>query len=137
MPCEPGRIPSDQPGLLKLIATVLKLAHGEEVIWAIDLNHGGPAAADRHPRRPWPERPPHPGQDRPSRLPALPRGRQNGRAKDAALIGDQARTRKDLQPLRAGDETSTGLRMLTARGPTNPRTRSVRSTASRPSCSNL
>ncbi len=43
MPCEPGRIPSDQPDLLKLIATVLKLAHGEEVIWATDLNHWGPA----------------------------------------------------------------------------------------------
>ncbi|WP_374223601.1 transposase [Arthrobacter sp. ISL-30] len=30
-------------------------------------------------------------------------------------MADQARMRKDLQPLRAGDETSTGLRILTAR----------------------
>jgi transposase len=36
-------------------------------------------------------------------------------AKDAAVIADQARMRPDLQPLRAGDETSTGLRILTAR----------------------
>ena len=36
-------------------------------------------------------------------------------AKDAAVIADEARMRKDLQPLRAGDEISTGLRILTAR----------------------
>jgi hypothetical protein len=31
------------------------------------------------------------------------------------VIADQARMRRDLQPLRAGDEISTGLRILTAR----------------------
>ncbi|WP_416346391.1 IS110 family transposase [Arthrobacter sp. MI7-26] len=36
-------------------------------------------------------------------------------AKDAAVIADQARMRRDLQPLRAGAEISTGLRILTAR----------------------
>lgn len=31
------------------------------------------------------------------------------------MIADQARMRRDLQPLRAGDEISTGLGILTAR----------------------
>jgi hypothetical protein len=36
-------------------------------------------------------------------------------AKDAAVIADQARMRKDFQPLRPGDDLSTGLGPLTAR----------------------
>ncbi|BCW69275.1 hypothetical protein NicSoilB8_03190 [Arthrobacter sp. NicSoilB8] len=45
----------------------------------------------------------------------LYRGDGKTDAKDAAVIADQARMRKDLQPLRAGDEISTVLRILTAR----------------------
>jgi hypothetical protein len=37
------KIPTDEPALLELIANVLKLGDGDEVIWATDLNHGGPA----------------------------------------------------------------------------------------------
>ena len=37
------KIPNDEPALLELIATVLNLADGDEVVWATDLNHGGPA----------------------------------------------------------------------------------------------
>jgi hypothetical protein len=37
------RIPNDEPALLELIAKVLKVAAGDEVVWATDLNHGGPA----------------------------------------------------------------------------------------------
>jgi hypothetical protein len=37
------KIPNDEPALLDLIANVLKLGDGDEVIWATDLNHGGPA----------------------------------------------------------------------------------------------
>ncbi|MDQ1065156.1 hypothetical protein QFZ32_000595 [Streptomyces canus] len=36
-------------------------------------------------------------------------------AKDAAVIADQARIRRDLHPLRAGDETVTDLKILTGR----------------------
>ena len=43
------------------------------------------------------------------------RGEGKTDAKDAAVIADQARMRNDLQALRAGDEISTGLRILTAR----------------------
>jgi transposase len=36
-------------------------------------------------------------------------------AKDAAIIADQARMRRDLQPLRPGDEIAVDLRILTGR----------------------
>ena len=36
-------------------------------------------------------------------------------AKDAAMIADQARMRRDLQPLRPGDDIAVELRILTAR----------------------
>ena len=37
------RVPNDEPALLQLLAGVLELAAGDEVVWATDLNHGGPA----------------------------------------------------------------------------------------------
>jgi transposase len=108
------KTPNDEPDLLELIANVLKLAGGDEVLWATDLNHGGPALLIAlllaH------------GQNIlyiPGRIvhhaSKIYRGEGKTDAKDAAVIADQARMRRDLQPLRAGDETSTGLRILTAR----------------------
>jgi hypothetical protein len=44
-----------------------------------------------------------------------PSGHHSANAKDAAVIADQVRMNRDLQPLRAGDEISIGLRLLTAR----------------------
>jgi transposase len=108
------KILNDEPALLELIANVLKLAAGHEVIWATDLNPGGPALLIAllvgH------------GQDIlyiPGRTvhhaSKIYRGDGKTDAKDAAVIADQARMRNDLQVLRAGDEISTGLRILTAR----------------------
>ncbi|WP_240793753.1 MULTISPECIES: IS110 family transposase [unclassified Arthrobacter] len=108
------KIPNDEPALLQLLATVLEMAGGDEVVWATDLNHGGPALLIAlligH------------GQDIlyiPGRTvhhaSKIYRGEGKTDAKDAAVIADQARMRTDLQPLRAGDEISTGLRLLTAR----------------------
>jgi transposase len=108
------KIPNDEAALLELIANVLKLGDGDEAVWATDLNHGGPALLIAlllaH------------GQNIlyiPGRIvhhaSKLYRGEGKTDAKDAAVIADQARIRRDLQPLRAGDETSTGLRILTAR----------------------
>jgi Transposase len=108
------KIPNDEPALLELIGAVLKLGAGDEVVWATDLNHGGPALLIAlllaH------------GQNIlyiPGRIvhhaSKLYRGEGKTDAKDAAVIADQARMRRDLQPLRAGDETSTGLRILTSR----------------------
>lgn len=108
------KTPNDEPALLELIASVLKLGDGDEVVWATDLNHGGPAllialllAHDQNILY-IPGRIVHHASK-------LYRGEGKTDAKDAAVIADQARMRKDLQPLRAGDEISTGLRILTAR----------------------
>jgi transposase len=108
------RVANDETVLLELIDAVTTLADGEEVTWAIDLNHGGAAllitlliTAEQ-------------------RLLYIPgrtvhyasggyRGDSKTDAKDAAIIADQARMRRDLQPLRPGDEIAVDLRILTAR----------------------
>jgi transposase len=108
------KIPNDEAALLELIANVLKLGDGDEFIWATDLNHGGPAlliallVAHGQDILYIPGRTVHHASK-------VYRGDGKTDAKDAAVIADQARMRRDLQPLRAGDETSTGLRLLTAR----------------------
>ena len=43
------------------------------------------------------------------------RGEGKTDAKDAAVIADQARMRRDLQPLRPGDDIAVELRILTSR----------------------
>ncbi|BBY80189.1 hypothetical protein MPUL_13470 [Mycolicibacterium pulveris] len=108
------RVANDEATLLKLISTVATMADGGEVTWAIDLNAGGAAllitlliAADQ-------------------RLLYIPgrtvhhasgsyRGEGKTDAKDAAVIADQARMRRDLQPLRPGDDIAVELRILTSR----------------------
>ena len=108
------RVANDETVLLELMQAVMTLADGGEVTWAIDLNHGGAAllitlliAAEQ-------------------RLLYIPgrtvyhasggyRGDGKTDAKDAAVIADQARMRRDLQPLRPGDEIAVDLRILTAR----------------------
>jgi transposase len=108
------RVTNDEAALLELIAAVSTLADGGEITWAIDLNAGGAAllitlliAAEQ-------------------RLLYIPgrtvyhasgsyRGDGKTDAKDAAIIADQARMRRDLQPLRTGDDIAVELRILTAR----------------------
>jgi transposase len=108
------RVANDETLLQELITSVTALADGGEVTWAIDLNHGGAAllimlliTAEQ-------------------RLLYIPgrtvyhasggyRGDGKTDAKDAAVIADQARMRRDLQPLRTGDEIAVDLRILTAR----------------------
>ena len=108
------RVINDEAALLELISTVAAMAGGGEVTWAIDLNAGGAAllitlliAAEQ-------------------RLLYIPgrtvhhasgsyRGEGKTDAKDAAVIADQARMRRDLQPLRPGDDITVELRILTSR----------------------
>ncbi len=108
------RVANDESALLDLIGTAETLADGGELTWAIDLNAGGAAllitlliAAEQ-------------------RLLYIPgrtvhhasggyRGEGKTDAKDAAVIADQARMRRDLQPLRVGDDIAVELRILTAR----------------------
>jgi transposase len=108
------RVANDEAALLELINAVQALADRREITWAIDLNGGGAAllitlliTAEQ-------------------RLLYIPgrtvhhaagsyRGEGKTDAKDAAVIADQARMRRDLQPLRAGDDIAVELRILTSR----------------------
>jgi transposase len=106
------RVANDEPDLEILIADVAAL--GEEATWTTDMAGGGAAlligllAAA--------------GQQ----LLYLPghalahaaggyRGEGKTDARDAAIIADQARMRRDLQPLRPGDEITAELKILTER----------------------
>ena len=108
------RVANDEAALLELISASTALADGGELTWAIDLNAGGAAllialliGAEQ-------------------RLLYIPgrtvhhasggyRGEGKTDAKDAAIIADQARMRRDLQPLRPGDDIAVELRILTSR----------------------
>ncbi|MCX4769254.1 MULTISPECIES: IS110 family transposase [unclassified Streptomyces] len=106
------RVANDEPELLELLADVLAL--GDEVTWGIDLADGGAALAIailfNH------EQPVHYISGRAiHRASESYRGEGKTDAKDAAVIADQVRIRRDLQPLRTGDETVTDLKILTGR----------------------
>jgi transposase len=106
------RAANDEPELLELLADVLAL--GDEVTWGIDLADGGAALAiaillnHDQPVLYLSGRAIH-------RASEGYRGEGKTDAKDAAVIADQARIRRDLHPLRAGDETVTDLKILTGR----------------------
>ena len=108
------KVANDEVELLGLIADVVKLSDGSSLTWATDLNHGGSALLialllnHEQVLLYIPGRTVHHASK-------LYRGDGKTDAKDAAVIADLARMRRDLQPLRTGDETSIGLRILTAR----------------------
>ncbi|MCJ1697903.1 IS110 family transposase [Rathayibacter caricis] len=106
------RVPNSEDELLELISTVTELAGGDALVWATDLNRGGaalllglltahhqnviyiPGYAVHHASKAY-------------------RGDGKSDAKDAAIIADQARIRRDLQIREPDDETSIELRVLT------------------------
>ncbi|WP_420031387.1 IS110 family transposase [Streptomyces sp. cg28] len=106
------RVANDEPGLLELLTDVLAL--GDEVTWGIDLADGGAALAitilfDHG-------QPVHYISGRAiHRASESYRGEGKTDAKDAAVIADQTRIRRDLHPIRTGDETVTDLKILTGR----------------------
>ncbi|WP_433663158.1 IS110 family transposase [Nocardia sp. CA-128927] len=111
--CLSRKVVNDEAQLCVLIDDVLAMADGGAVTWAIDLNHGGAALLISLLLA------------RGQRLLYIPgrtvyyaaagyRGDGKSDAKDAAIIADQARIRRDLQPLRAGDEIAVELRILSA-----------------------
>jgi len=104
------RVANDEPGLDAVIGTVL--AQAENVTWAIDLADGPAALAitlllER-------------GQQvlflpgiAVNRISDAYKGEGKTDAKDAAVIADQARMRRDLRELRLDDTSIAELRMLT------------------------
>jgi transposase len=108
------RVVNNEPELLELLGDVLELADGEPVTWAVDLNAGGAAlwialltAHDQHVIY-IPGRTVHHAS-------GSYRGDGKTDAKDAFVIADQARMRRDLQPMPQWDEIAVDLRILTAR----------------------
>jgi hypothetical protein len=107
------RVPNDETALLTLISDVLVLSEGEPVTWAIDLNSGGAALliavlTDNGQQVLYiPGRTVH-------HVSASYRGDGKTDAKDAFVIADQARMRRDLQPMHHGDDIAVDLRILTA-----------------------
>jgi transposase len=108
------RVVNDEAALVDLIRAVKKLAGDGTVRWAIDLNSGGAALlitlllADGQDLLYIPGRTVHHAS-------GAYRGDGKTDAKDAAIIADQARMRKDLHPFRHGDKTAVDLRILCAR----------------------
>lgn len=107
------RVANDEAELLRLIESVTRLAGVGEVTWATDLNSGGAALAiallAEHG---------HTLLYLPGRIvyhaSAGYRGDGKTDAKDAAIIADQARMRRDLHSMRVDDEISVELRILTS-----------------------
>ncbi|WP_148587985.1 IS110 family transposase [Streptomyces sp. WAC01526] len=106
------RVQNDESELLTLIGDVLDVS--QDALWAVDLNNGGAALLIgllvSH--------------DQPvayltglavHRASGTYRGEGKTDAKDAFVIADQARIRRDLGLLRPGDEIAVDLRTLTTR----------------------
>lgn len=93
------RVANDEAVLLELINTVTAMADGGDITWAIDLNHGGAALlialliTDEQRLLYIPGRTVHHAS-------GSYRGDGKTDAKDAAIIADQPRMRRDLTPLR-------------------------------------
>ncbi|WP_425573046.1 IS110 family transposase, partial [Streptomyces blastmyceticus] len=106
------RVLNDEPELLALLADVLAI--GEDVVWAVDVADGMAAL--------WINILLNHGQQlvyipglAVNRAAAGYRGTGKTDAKDATVIADQARMRRDLAVLRPDDEHAIELRVLTNR----------------------
>lgn len=106
------RVLNDEVALLELISDVLAIS--PEVLWAVDLNHGGASllvallAGHGQPVAYLTGLAVH-------RASGTYRGEGKTDARDAFVIADQARVRRDLGLLRPGDEIAVDLRILTTR----------------------
>ncbi|HEY7279455.1 MAG TPA: IS110 family transposase [Trebonia sp.] len=105
------RVANDEPDLLGLIGDVTAIG---EATWAVDLPDGGAALLIGLLLDAGQELLYIPGRAV-NRAAGSYRGEGKTDARDAAVIADQARMRRDLQPLRPGDELTAELKLLTAR----------------------
>jgi transposase len=105
------RVANDEPDLLALIGEVAAIG---EVTWAVDLPDGGAALLIGLLVAAGQELLYIPGRAV-NRAADGYRGEGKTDARDAAVIADQARMRRDLAPLRPGDEITVELALLTAR----------------------
>jgi transposase len=106
------RVVNDEPELLQLIADVLALA--DEVTWAVDMADGGAALLIALLVNHGQELLYIPGRAV-NRATDSYRGEGKTDARDALVIADQARMRRDLKPMRPTDEGTIELKLFTSR----------------------
>ncbi|PBC93156.1 transposase IS116/IS110/IS902 family protein [Streptomyces sp. Ag82_O1-15] len=106
------RVPNDEPELLELIGDVLDIASGDQATWAMDMTGGEPALLIELLLNHGQELVYIPGIAV-NRATDSYRGVGKTDARDAKVIADQARMRRDLQPIRPADEAAIELRLLT------------------------
>lgn len=104
------RVPNDEQDLVQLLTDVLAL--GDEVTWGIDLLDGGAPLMITLLVNHGQQVLYIPGRTV-NRASEGYRGAGKTDAKDAAIIADQARIRRDLTPLRANDQLIAELKLLT------------------------
>jgi Transposase len=107
------RVANDEPELLKLIGDVLDLVDGYRVIWAMDMTGGEPALLIELLIAHGQELVYIPGIAV-NRATDSYRGEGKTDAREAKVIADQARMRRDLQPIRL-DEAVIELGLLIER----------------------
>ncbi|MFF1605692.1 IS110 family transposase, partial [Streptomyces mirabilis] len=105
------RVPNDEPELLELIGDVLDIASGDQATWAMDMTGGEPALLIELLLNHGQELVYIPGIAV-NRATDSYRGVGKTDAQDAKVIADQARMRRDLQPIRPADEAAIELRLL-------------------------
>jgi transposase len=108
------RVANDEPELLQLIRDVVALAGGEKVTWAIDMTGGEPALLLALLIGHSQEILYVPGRVV-NRASDGYRGEGKTDARDAYVIADQARMRRDLRPIGPADEAALELKLLTGR----------------------
>ncbi|WP_331755895.1 IS110 family transposase [Streptomyces sp. NBC_01643] len=106
------RVANDEPDLLQLLGDVLALA--DEATWAVDMADGGAALLIALLVNHGQELLYIPGRAV-NRATDGYRGEGKTDARDALVIADQARVRRDLKPMRPSDEATIELKLLTAR----------------------
>ena len=107
------RVANDEPELIQLMGDVLDLADGREVTWALDMAGGGPGLLIAVLVNHMQELLYIPGR-MVNRASDAYRGEGKTDARDARVIADQARTRRDLQSIRPDDDTTIELRLHTS-----------------------
>lgn len=108
------RVANDEPELLQLIADVLDRADGRSVTWAMHMTGGEPTLLINLLVNHGQELVYIPGVAV-NRATDSYRGQGKTDARDARVIADQARMRRDLLPIRLDDEDIVELRLLTGR----------------------
>jgi transposase len=106
------RVANDEPELLRLLADVLALADADTTTWALDMTGGEPGLLIALLVGHGQELLYIPGRVV-NRATDAYRGEGKTDARDALVIADQARMRRDLQPIRPDDELTIELRLLT------------------------